>query len=248
MNLPLYFISDIHLMDESSDNYTKINKNLESFFNHISKTGGTLFINGDLFDFYFEYKDVIPKKYFSLYNQLYTLKSSGVEIHYILGNHDYWVMDFIEKKITTKTYRNDVTMELNGKKFYISHGDGYLSWDHGYRLLKYVIQSKLFIWAYRWIHPNIGYRIADWVSKKGKHYDHSKEYNERVLNDMTSLAHKKIRQGFDYLILGHYHQAVDKSVENGKLLILGDWLSFFTYGYFDGNELSLLKWKEDASS
>ena len=111
MNLPLYFISDIHLMDESSDNYPKINQNLESFFNHISKTGGTLFINGDLFDFYFEYKDVIPKKYFSLYNQLYTLKSSGVEIHYILGNHDYWVMDFIEKKITTKTYRNDVTME-----------------------------------------------------------------------------------------------------------------------------------------
>ena len=98
MNLPLYFISDIHLMDETSDNYPQISKNLENFFNHISNTGGTLFINGDLFDFYFEYKDVIPKKYFSLYNQLYTLKNTGVEIHYILGNHDYWVMDFIEKQ------------------------------------------------------------------------------------------------------------------------------------------------------
>ena len=144
MNLPLYFISDIHLMGEESDNYIKTNKNLENFFNHILNTGGTLFINGDLFDFYFEYKDVIPKKYFSLYNQLYMLKNAGIEIHYIVGNHDYWVMDFIENTITTKTYRDDVTLELNGKKFYISHGDGYLSWDHGYRLLKKIVQSKLF--------------------------------------------------------------------------------------------------------
>ncbi len=120
MNLPLYFISDIHLMGEESDNYIKTNKNLENFFNHILNTGGTLFINGDLFDFYFEYKDVIPKKYFSLYNQLYMLKKAGIEIHYIVGNHDYWVMDFIENTITTKTYRDDVTLELNGKKFYIS--------------------------------------------------------------------------------------------------------------------------------
>ena len=134
MNLPLYFISDIHLMGEESDNYIKTNKNLENFFNHILNTGGTLFINGDLFDFYFEYKDVIQKKYFSLYNQLYMLKNAGIEIHYIVGNHDYWVMDFIENTITTKTYRDDVTLELNGKKFYISHGDGYLSWDQGYRL------------------------------------------------------------------------------------------------------------------
>ena len=166
MDLPVYFISDIHLMLKRTESEVNRQKVLFNFLDHVKQTGGTLIINGDLFDFYFEYKDVIPKKYFSIYNQLYMLKNAGIEIHYIVGNHDYWVMDFIENTITTKTYRDDVTLELNGKKFYISHGDGNLSWDHGYRLLKKIVQSKLFTRMYRLLHPNIGYRIAGWISKK----------------------------------------------------------------------------------
>ena len=247
MQLPVYFISDVHLMDQLSESETNNQKPLYRFLDHIKHTGGTLFINGDLFDFYFEYKDVIPKGYFPIYNQLYTLKNSGIEIHYILGNHDYWVMDFMKKHLTTQTYENDVTLELNGKKFYISHGDGYLSWDHGYRLLKRIIHSRLFIWSYSWIHPNISFKIASWISKRGKHYDHSDEYNQRVLDEMTELAREKVRQGFDYLVLGHYHQAIDQSVESGKLIILGDWLTFFTYGYFDGTDLTLKKWSENET-
>ena len=111
MELPVYFISDAHLMNQWSDGEADHQKHINRFLDHIHRTGGTLFINGDLFDYYFEYKDVIPKGYFPIYNQLYTLKNSGIEIHYILGNHDFWVMDFIKEHLTCLLYTSDAADE-----------------------------------------------------------------------------------------------------------------------------------------
>ncbi len=247
METPVYFISDIHLMLNLTPTEKERQERLFRFFRHVRDTGGTLFINGDLFDFYFEYKHLIPKNYFNFYYQLYKLKNSGVNVHFILGNHDWWVLDFIINTLTTKTYFDDVSININGKKFYITHGDGYLSWDSGYRLLRSIIRSRLFTWGYRWIHPRIGYTFAHWVSKKGEHYKHSTEYNQRVCDEMKISAQTRIDQGFDYFITGHYHQAKEIPVNGGKMMILGDWLHYFSYGYFDGKELTLKYWEQDAS-
>lgn len=246
METPVYFISDIHLMLNLTPAEKERQEKLFRFLSHVKDTGGTLIINGDLFDFYFEYKHVIPKNYFKFYYNLYTLKNSGVEIHFILGNHDWWVLDFITETLTTKTYFDDATININGKKFYITHGDGYLSWDSGYRLLRSIIRSRLFIWLYRWIHPRIGYMFAHWISKKGEHYKHSEEYNLRICNELKISAQVQIDQGFDYFITGHYHQAQEIPINGGKMIILGDWLNYFTYGYFDGNELILKYWEKNA--
>ena len=245
MDLPIYFISDIHLMLNRTKQEAKREEILFSFFDHVRNSGGTLIINGDLFDFYFEYKDVIPKVYAPLYYQILKLRESGVKVHYILGNHDYWVMDFINDVLFDKVYDDDVKLKIGKKTFYITHGDGFLSWDNSYRALKKFIRSRLFIWFYRSLHPRIGYSFANWVSKKGEHYVHTKEYNKKILDEMKVQSKPFFDDGCDYFISGHYHQAKELDMKNGKLLILGDWLSFFSYGKFDGEDLRLHFWKKD---
>ena len=248
MDLPIYFISDIHLMLKREESEIRRQNILFKFLDHVKETGGTLIINGDLFDFYFEYKDVIPKVFVHFYHQILNLRSAGIKVHYVLGNHDFWVQDFITETLFDKTYFTDTTFNVNGKKIYVTHGDGYLSWDRGYRLLKRIIRSRLFIWFYRWIHPNIGYAFGRWVSKKGEHYIHSDQYNERIANEMSIQANKRLEEGFDFFITGHYHQAKELSLKSGKLVILGDWLSFFSYAKFDGQDLKLHFWKKDETS
>ena len=245
MDLPIYFISDIHLMLNRTKQEAKREEILFSFFDHVRNSGGTLIINGDLFDFYFEYKDVIPKVYAPLYYQILKLRESGVKVHYILGNHDYWVMDFINDVLFDKVYDDDVKLKIGKKTFYITHGDGFLSWDKSYRALKKFIRSRLFIWFYRSLHPRIGYSFANWVSKKGEHYVHTKEYNKKILDEMKVQSKPFFDDGCDYFISGHYHQAKELDMKNGKLLILPHWLSFFSYGKFDGQDLKLHFWKKD---
>ena len=245
MDLPIYFISDIHLMLNRTKQEAKREEILFSFFDHVRNSGGTLIINGDLFDFYFEYKDVIPKVYAPLYYQILKLRESGVKVHYILGNHDYWVMDFINDVLFDKVYDDDVKLKIGKKTFYITHGDGFLSWDKSYRALKKFIRSRLFIWFYRSLHPRIGYSFANWVSKKGEHYVHTKEYNKKILDEMKVQSQPFLDDCCDYFISGHYHQAKELDMKNCKLLLLGDWLSFFSSGKFDGQDLRLHFWTKD---
>ena len=245
MDLPIYFISDAHLAVHKSKAEDQKQEKLTRFFRHVSKTGGTLYVLGDLFDFYFEYPHVIPKMYFQIYHELYTLKKAGVSLHYMLGNHDYWVQDFISGQLFDTIYKEDSIQDIHGKKFYLTHGDGIISWDVGYRILKATIRNPIFIWLYRWIHPTIGFGFANWISKKGQHYEHSDKHNEKILNELESFAKPHIANGVDYVITGHYHQATDHSINEGKLLILGDWIRYFSYGYFDGNDLTLKFWEAD---
>ena len=248
MDLPVYFISDVHLMLKRSESEVKRQEILFSFLHHIKETGGSLVINGDLFDFYFEYKDVIPKVFVPFYHEILKLRESGIKVYYVLGNHDYWVQDFITDTLFDQTYSTDTEFSIQGKRFFVTHGDGYLSWDRGYRLLRRFIRSRLFIWSYRWIHPRIGYAFARWISKKGENYEHSDEYNDRIANEMSIHAREKFKEGFNYFVTGHYHQARELPLNGGKLVILGDWLSFFSYAKFDGQDLSLQFWVNDETT
>lgn len=243
MQLPIYFISDIHLLINSSINeHEKIEK-LFRFFNMVSKSKGTLIINGDLFDFYFEYPHVIPKQFFEIYVKIDELQKSGVEIHYLLGNHDFWTMDFITKKLNMIVHQGDIDVELNGKKFHITHGDGLLSWENGYRVVKRILHNRVTIWLFRWLHPTLGYRLAEWVASRSRHFEHSKEHNDRVKNELIRVATPIIENGIDYFIAGHYHQHTEEKIANGKLIVLGEWIKTFTYAVFDGDDLTLAKLK-----
>ena len=242
-NLPLFFISDVHLRLTDSEEERAKRKTLIQFIEHVASNQGTLFIVGDFFDFWFEYKYVIPKAYFDIISALHHVKSNGAEIYFIKGNHDYWVKDFIHDTLFTRVCPDSLTLESNGKTFFITHGDGLLSWDKGYRLLRKIIRNPFIMLIFRWIHPDLGYTFARWISKHSRHPIHTDEYNESVLAELKTFAEKKWEQGIDYVISGHYHQAKSIKKEDNTLIILGDWVTHRSFGYYDGEEFSLNYWR-----
>jgi len=246
MKTPLYFISDIHLKLRTSPEETKRRESLYRFLDLIQETGGTCVFVGDLFDFYFEYPHLIPKSYTDFYNKAMEMKRSGITLHFVLGNHDYWVQDFMTDQLMDHVHFDDVELECKGKKFYITHGDGLLSWDHGYRVLKKVIRSPLFIWLFRWLHPTIAFKIANGISRSGRHYTHSEDFNEDVRTEIQNIAKTHYENGFDFMVCGHYHLGEMFDINEGKLAILGDWFYRPSYAVFDGTDLKLHLWETHA--
>ena len=246
MKTPVYFISDVHLKLNIDTNEKERRDKLYRLLDHILESGGTCFFVGDLFDFYFEYPDLVPKAYMDFYQKALEMKKGGIDLHFLLGNHDYWVQEFMNELVMDEIYFDDAIIDLNGKKFFITHGDGLLSWDHGYRVLKRIIRSKYFIWLLRWIHPTITYKFARYISRSGRHNTHSEKFNENVRIELQNISKKHFENGFDYMISGHYHLGEMFKVNEGKLAILGDWFFRPYYAIFDGNDLSLEPWEHDA--
>ena len=245
MKTPVYFISDIHLKLSIDNNEKKRRNKLYRLFDQIIETGGSCFFMGDLFDFYFEYPDLIPKSYFDFFEKTKVLKENGITLYFLAGNHDYWVGDHITNDIMDEVYLDDKQIEINGKKFFLTHGDGLLSWDHGYRLLKKVIRSKTFIWLFHWLHPTIGYRIAGMISRSGKKDTHGEDFNEDVRVELQKVAKEHFDNGYDFMISGHYHLGEMFLIEKGKLVVLGDWFHRPSYALFNGEDLELRNWEDD---
>jgi len=243
MKLPLFFISDIHLSLKNSEEENKKRNFLIDFIHHVTEKKGSLFIVGDLFDFWFEYKYVMPKAYFDILAAFHQARSEGVDIYFIPGNHDYWTRDFAEKTIFTKVFHNGFTLETDGKRFLITHGDGLLTRDTGYRIIKKLFRNKVFVFLYRCLHPDLGYMLAQLISRTGNHNPHSEEYNQSVIKELKEIAQNHKDNGIDYIIMGHYHQTKMVDLGHGFLIVLGDWIRFHSFGYFDGNEFSLNYWR-----
>jgi len=233
------------MLDQSPDEKFR-RKSLFKFMDTVKQTGGTLFFVGDLFDFYFEYHDLIPKAFTDFFIKALELKKCGVSLHFLLGNHDYWVQDYIMKDIMDEVYFGDTEFSINGKEFYVTHGDGLLTWDKGYRILKKIIRSKVFIWALRLVHPTITYNLARWISKKGHNSEPTEKVKLDIRNEIKLVAKKHINNGFDYMICGHYHLGELIDLEKGKLAIMGDWSQNPTYAYFNGEELTMRSWGQNA--
>ena len=246
MELPIYFISDVHLMLNETTEEQQKRKSLYRFLNYVRTTRGTLFFVGDLFDFYFEYPDMIPKAYFDFYNKAFQLKKAGVDLRFIAGNHDFWIMDFMKQKIMNQTYFDDTTFSIKSKNFYITHGDGILSWDYGYRILKKIIRAPFFIWCFRWLHPTIGYKIAKKVSRTENNHDITEKLREKIRNELKKFASSHFEKGFDYMVCGHYHLNEIIDVGKGKLAVLGDWQDQPSYAVFDGKKLTLHQWENNV--
>ena len=245
MKTPIYFISDIHLRLSLDKKEKEKRAKLYRLFDTIKKDGGTIFFVGDLFDFYFEYPHMIPKSFSDFYKKANDLKTNGVKLFFLAGNHDYWVGDYIKNELMDEVYLNDIAIEINNKKLYITHGDGLLSWDHGYRLLKRATRSKLFVNMFKLLHPTVAYKIANFISKSGKHSSEKAELSENIRSELKSFAKKKFDNGFDYMISGHYHLGEMHVMNDCKLAILGDWFSRPSYAVFNGEELYFNPWGED---
>lgn len=225
-----FFISDIHLGLLHPDIEKIKEQQLVKFLHFAATSCDELYIIGDLFDYWFEYKRVVQKGFIRTLASLAEFADSGKQIHYIIGNHDFLHRDFFEKEIGAKVYEDPIDTILNGKRFYMGHGDGLIKNDVGYNILKKVFRNKTLQRVYSIIHPDIGIKIASQTSKTSREYTSKKNYG--TIDGLKEAAKEKIGFGYDYVIFGHSHEKTLEKFNNGFYVNLGSWLEKPCYGKF----------------
>lgn len=239
----IYFLSDFHLGSPDFNSSLAREKKIVSFLRKIKEDAAIIFIVGDIFDFWFEYKNVIPKGYSRLLGTLADLTDSGIEIHFFVGNHDMWMQGYFEKELNIKVYYECRNFEFNGIKFHIGHGDGLGPHDHGYKMMKSVFRNPVCQLLFGFLHPYIGIGLANFFSRKSrKKTGNSDEIFLGEEKEWLIIYSRQVlaREHFDYFIFGHRHlPLLIKLTDKSKYINLGDWIKYFTYAVFDGQTTEL---------
>ncbi|WP_420577330.1 UDP-2,3-diacylglucosamine diphosphatase [Ekhidna sp.] len=242
----IYFASDFHLgipsKEESKERERKVIKWLE----YVSKDAQAIFLLGDVFDFWFEYKTVVPKGFIRFQGKLAELKDRSIDIHLFTGNHDLWMKGYFSEELDIPVHHNPVVLKIGQKKLFIGHGDGLGPGDQKFKMVKKVFTNPLAKWLFKWIHPDIGVALANYWSKKSRlDPDEEKfdgEENERLLQYCKQVSKVKPH---DYYVFGHRHLPLELSVgDSSTYFNLGEWISQCNYLEFDGHQ-ALLKSFED---
>jgi UDP-2,3-diacylglucosamine hydrolase len=199
-----------------------------------------LFIVGDLFDYWFEYKRVYQKGFYRTLSALKDISEKGIVIHYFIGNHDFLHRDFFKKEYGAILYEDAASFNLNNRKFFIGHGDGLVKNDYGYLVLKKILRNRFLQKAYSLIHPDLGVALASKTSKKSRDYTTKKDYGEG--DGLFDAAKKYIDKGFDFVLFGHLHQRCFIKYNNGFYINLGTWLESPCYGIYKEN-FEIINWK-----
>jgi UDP-2,3-diacylglucosamine hydrolase len=243
----IYFLSDFHLGAPDYEQSLVREKKVVAFLDSIKDSAAMIFIVGDIFDFWYEYKQVVPKGYVRLLGKLAELTDRGIEIHCFVGNHDMWMRGYFEKELNIPVYHHPKVFEWNGKRFYIGHGDGLGPGDHGYKFLKKIFRNPLCQWLFGLLHPSWGIGLANYFSRKSREKTGTSdqhflgEENEWLIIYCKEMLAK---EHFDYLVFGHRHYPIDfKLNEKSRYINLGDWIRNFTYASFDGTEVQLHQWQ-----
>jgi UDP-2,3-diacylglucosamine hydrolase len=239
-----YFFSDVHLGLASPEVEKQKENRLLGFLNAILPTSDHLFILGDLFDFWFEYATVIPKGFHRTLAALQSFTDRGVAVHYLAGNHDFWMGDFFQKELGVDLHFDPFEVTVGGKRIYFHHGDGLAKNDTGYKLIKPVLRNKLNIRLYRWLHPDIGVRLARGSSRSSRQYSSNKHYGEE--EGMIESARQHIQHGADIVMMGHRHKPRVMILDGGTYVNLGDWITYNTYAELVDGMLQLKVWDENG--
>jgi UDP-2,3-diacylglucosamine hydrolase len=238
----IYFISDQHLGLGEREADKARERDVVSFLKlleHKEQSCERLFILGDLFDYWFEYNTVVPKFHIRVLAALAALAERGVQIDYLIGNHDFGHRTFFEEELGIRIHKTDLSITLHDKRFYLAHGDGKAFNDTGYILLRSILRNPLALWLWKWIHPDVGVGLAASVSRKSRAYTSEKSYgNER--DGLECFAEQKIKEGYDFVLMGHLHKPLVKRFAGeeaakeyaGTYINTGDWLTHRTFARF----------------
>lgn len=240
----IFFISDLHLGINSHLTSLEREKKVVSWINDKQDEMAELYLVGDIFDHWFEYKQVIPKGFVRILGKLAELRESEIPIHFFTGNHDMWMFNYLTDEMDIPIYRKPIEKEYNGKKFLIGHGDGLGPGDHGYKLIKKIFSNPFCQWAYARLHPNFGLWLMKYFSGMSRDSaDESQQFLGPEKEWLVQYCESCLKEGqeYDYFIFGHRHLPIKYRLSNEKSIYfnLGDWLKYFTYGVFDGNEMQL---------
>jgi UDP-2,3-diacylglucosamine hydrolase len=251
MKLPkdkkIYFASDQHFGAPTVASSKKREELFFNWLNTIENDAVALFLLGDLFDFWFEYKKVVPKGFVRILGKLAQLVDDGIEVHYFVGNHDLWMKDYFETELGIPVYHAPKDFILENTTFYIGHGDGLGPNDKGYKRLKKLFTNPLAKRLYQMLHPDIGLRIGQYFSVKNKMLSGSEEvvFLGKDKEWLVQYALRKLETKHrDYFLFGHRHLPLEIELNSqSKYINLGDWVTHFTYGVFDGQGFELKKWE-----
>lgn len=241
----IYFASDFHLGAPDAVSSRERERRVVAWLEEIFPTTQELYLLGDVFDFWFEYKTVVPRGYVRLLAAIARFTDAGIPVHYFTGNHDMWTFDYLEKELGVRVYRSPIAAEYNGKRFYIGHGDGLGPGDHGYKFIKKVFASKVCQWLFARLHPNLGIGIANYFSQRSRIVTGTMD--ERFLGEEKEwlFIHSKEllqKNHYDFLIFGHRHLPLDLSINGtSRYINIGDWIRYDSFGVFDGEQMELVR-------
>lgn len=244
-NKKVYFASDQHLGAPTTTLSFPREKKFVAWLDEIKDSAEAIFLLGDLFDFWFEYKTVVPKGFVRVLGKLAEIRDAGIPIYFFVGNHDLWMKDYFQKELNIPVYHSPQEFLINNKKFLIGHGDGLGPGDKGYKRMKKVFTFPLFKWLFRWLHPDLGVRLGQYMSVKNKMI--SGDEDAKFLGEenewLVQYCKKKlIEKHYDFFVFGHRHLPLEISLqENSKYINLGDWIQYFTFGAFNDTTFHLEK-------
>ena len=238
----LYFASDIHLGAINYATSREREDRLIRWLDMIKTDAAEIFLMGDVFDFWFEYKTVVPKGYIRFLGKVAELADSGIKIYFFKGNHDMWMFDYFTREFGAIIISDELEIERNGKKFYLHHGDGLGPGDRKYKILKKFFRSSLCQWLFARIHPNLGVGVANYWSSHSRIANEGKDEPKPGMHEWLVVFCQDLlkTQYFDYLIFGHRHKTMDVMItEKSRYVNLGEWVKTYSYAEFDGQELYL---------
>jgi len=239
----IYFASDFHLGAPDYHKSLVREKKVVSWLTSIENEASEIYLLGDIFDFWYEYKHTVPKGYIRLLGKLAYLSDKGIKIHIFTGNHDLWMRDYLAKELNADINYDPVQRIIDGKKFYIAHGDGLGPGDKGFKFMKSIFTNKTAQWLFSRVHPNAAISVANYFSRKSRAMTgaaDSEFYGEE--KEWLIIHSKQIleREHFDYFIYGHRHYPLVVDLgNNSKYVNLGDWIKYFSYAEWDGKQLEL---------
>ena len=243
----IYFSSDNHLGAPTMAQSLPREKKFVAWLDHIKHDAAAIVLLGDLFDFWFEYKTVIPKGFTRTLGKLAEISDSGIPIYFFVGNHDLWMRDYFKTELNIEVFHKPQDFTFNQTTFLIGHGDGLGPGDKGYKRMKKVFTNPLSKWLFNWLHPDIGVKLAQYMSVKNKLIsgdDDAKFLGEDNEWLVQYCKRKESQQHRDYYVFGHRHLPLEISInDTSKYINLGDWIQYYTYGVFDGNVLELKEFK-----
>ncbi|MCS6935760.1 MAG: UDP-2,3-diacylglucosamine diphosphatase [Chitinophagales bacterium] len=245
-NRKIYFASDLHLGAPDETTSAARERRFIRWLREIQPDAGALYILGDLFDFWHDYDTVVPKGFIRVQGMLAQLADAGTELHLFTGNHDLWMYGYFEKELGAQVHRQPIQKILYEKKFYIGHGDGLGPGDHGYKFIKSVFTNPLCRWLFKWLHPDLGVKLARYLSYKSRFADPAvKAHEEKFLGEenewLVQFCREELKKNhYDYFIFGHRHLPLDIPLNpTSRYINTGDWLTHCTYAVYDGARVTL---------
>jgi UDP-2,3-diacylglucosamine hydrolase len=246
-NKKIYFASDFHLGVPTYEKSLAREKRIIMWLESIEHDAQEIFLLGDVFDFWFEYKNAIPKGFVRLQGKIANLTDKGIKVHWFLGNHDMWIFDYIPKELGVELHESEIECTFNGKLFFIGHGDGLGPGDTGYKFIKKVFRAKFFQWCFARLHPNFGIGMANFWSRSSRKKTGSDDavfYGEDKEMLIQFCKGKVKEKAYNFFMFGHRHYPMDiKISETSRYINTGDWFEKDTYAVFDGEKMELLEYK-----